>query len=68
MIVLAEVDRVVYGAEELDILQGDVVEGVFTLDDAGVAGNSNRNTVKVPLDWLCKEVGERASEIRAYDR
>ena len=52
---------------EFDVLQGDVMEGVFTLDVGRISVNPDHDTIKVPLDFWRKEMGQLASEVRTHD-
>ena len=50
-----------------DVLQGGVTERTFTLDVGYVSVDPDRDTIKVPLDFWRKEMGQLASEVRTHD-
>ena len=57
---LLKVVLLVDGAEESNIVEGDVAEGEFTFDVAGVAGYSDCGALKVSLDLRRADMGSLA--------
>ena len=67
MIGLLKIVLVFNGIEELDVLEGDVAERVFTHNIAGIARDPDHGAIKVPLGFWDKEVGQLTLEVWAHE-